>query len=83
MGKGEKSALEAIRNAEKAKILSFYRDNGSEFLNWHLMKYFIGRSNPVVNTLSRIYQSNDNVHFEGKNWTHIIQYVVSPKLCKP
>jgi hypothetical protein len=77
-GKGEKSSFEAIRDIEENlpfKIRGFDCDNGSEFLNWHLMKYFTGRSTPVEYTRSRAYQKNDNAHIEGKNWTHIRQYI--------
>jgi hypothetical protein len=77
-GKGEKSCLEAIKSIEESlpfKIKGFDSDNGSEFLNWHLMKYFTGRSTPVEYTRSRAYQKNDNAHIEGKNWTHIRQYL--------
>ena len=77
-GKGEKSAFEAIKSIEDSlpfKIRGFDCDNGSEFLNWHLMKYLTGRSTPVEYTRSRAYQKNDNAHIEGKNWTHIRQYL--------
>jgi len=77
-GKGEKSTLEAIRSIEQAlpfKILGFDSDNGSEFLNWHLYKYFTHRKLPVDYTRSRSYHKNDNAHIEGKNWTHIRQYL--------
>lgn len=77
-GKGEKPAFEAIRSIENSlpfKILGFDCDNGSEFLNWHLVKYFTHRTNPVQFTRSRAYQKNDNAHIEEKNWTHIRQYV--------
>lgn len=76
--KGEKSTYEAIRSIEKAlpfKIKGFDSDNGSEFLNYHLRSYFIDRKKPVEYTRSRPYQKNDNAHIEGKNWTHIRQYL--------
>lgn len=76
--KGEKSTYEAIRSIEQAlpfKIRGFDCDNGSEFLNYHLMSYFVDRKNPVDYTRSRPYQKNDNAHIEGKNWTHIRQYL--------
>lgn len=85
-GKGEKSAFEAIRSIERSlpfKILGFDSDNGGEFLNWHLMKYFTGRSHPVEYTRSRAYQSNDNAHIEGKNWTHIRQYLGYQRFDRP
>lgn len=77
-GKGQKGCFEAIRSIEKAlpfRILGFDSDNGSEFLNWHLLSYFTKRKKPVSYTRSRSYQKNDNAHIEGKNWTHIRQYL--------
>lgn len=77
-GKGQKSSYEAIRSIEKTlpfRIKGFDSDNGSEFLNYHLMSYFVERKHPVQYTRSRSYKSNDNAHIEGKNWTHIRQYL--------
>jgi hypothetical protein len=77
-GKGQKSTFEAIRSIEGSlpfKIKGFDSDNGSEFLNYHLMNYFVNRKQPVDYTRSRPYQKNDNAHIEGKNWTHIRQYL--------
>ena len=54
-------------------ILGFDTDNGSEFLNWHLMAYLNKRSRPVGWTRSREYRKNDNAHVEQKNWTHVRQ----------
>ena len=85
-GKGEKSSFEAIRSIEEAlpfKILGFDSDNGSEFLNWHLYKYFTHRRLPVEYTRSRSYHKNDNAHIEGKNWTHIRQYLGYQRFDKP
>ncbi len=85
-GKGEKSAFEAIRSIEEAfpfKLLGFDSDNGSEFINWHLYKYFTRRKSPVEYTRSRSYQKNDNAHIEGKNWTHIRQYLGYQRFDKP
>lgn len=44
-------------------------------MNWHLLKYFKQRNNPVQYTRSRAYKKNDNAHVEGKNWTLIRQYL--------
>ena len=85
-GKGEKSTFEAIKSIEEAlpfKILGFDSDNGSEFLNWHLFKYFTNRKLPVEYTRSRSYYKNDNAHIEGKNWTHIRQYLGYQRFDKP
>ena len=56
-------------------ILGFDCDNGSEFLNWHLMHYFSNEqgNHRVQFTRSRPYHSDDNAHVEQKNWTHVRQ----------
>jgi hypothetical protein len=77
-GKGERGVIAAIRHIEASlpfPILGFDCDNGSEFLNWHLYRYFSHRKVPVQFTRSRPYQKNDNAHIEEKNWTHIRQYL--------
>jgi hypothetical protein len=77
-GKGERGVLQSIENIENSlpfNIQGFDCDNGSEFLNWHLYRYFVKRDKPVKFTRSRPYRKNDNAHVEGKNWTHIRQYL--------
>ncbi len=77
-GKGECGVLAAIQSIEKTlpfDILGFDCDNGSEFLNWHLLRYLSDRKQPIQFTRSRAYHKNDNAHIEGKNWTHIRQYL--------
>ena len=54
-------------------LLGFDCDNGSEFLNHHLLRYFSGRPQEVGFTRSRPYRKNDNAHVEQKNWTHVRQ----------
>ncbi len=75
--KGESGVLEQIREVEKTlpfKLLGFDCDNGSEFLNWHLVRYFTeDRVKAVTMTRSRPYRKNDNAHVEQKNWTHVRQ----------
>ena len=56
-------------------ILGFDCDNGNELLNQALMRYFFNRKDPVQYTRSRPYHSNDNAHVEGKNWTHVRQWL--------
>lgn len=46
-------------------------DNGSEFMNQHLAKYFFDRSEPVDFVRRRAYKKNDNAHVEQKNFTHV------------
>jgi len=76
LGKGAEGVKEQIKNVEKTLpfvILGFDCDNGSEFLNWHLLRYFTERKNKVQFTRSRPYKKNDNAHVEQKNWTHVRQ----------
>jgi len=77
-GKGERGVLHSIEDIENSlpfEIQGFDCDNGSEFINWHLYRYFVNREKPVKFTRSRPYRKNDNAHVEGKNWTHIRQYL--------
>ena len=77
-GKGERGVLQSIKNIENSlpfDIQGFDSDNGSEFLNWHLFRHFVYRDRPIQFTRSRPYRKNDNAHVEGKNWTHIRQYL--------
>lgn len=76
--KGANGVVEQIKDIEKDlpfDILGFDCDNGSEFLNWHLMRYFAPeeRKQAVQFTRSRPYHSDDNAHVEQKNWTHVRQ----------
>lgn len=77
-GKGEKGVLNAIKDIESHlpfQIQGFDCDNGSEFLNWHLFRFFTERKKAVKFTRSRAYHKNDNAHIENKNWTHVRQYL--------
>ncbi|HVV69536.1 MAG TPA: integrase, partial [Gammaproteobacteria bacterium] len=73
--KGAEGVVNQIRDIEKKlpfQLLGFDCDNGSEFLNWHLVRYFTeGRTQGVNMTRSRPYRKNDNAHVEQKNWTHV------------
>jgi hypothetical protein len=76
--KGSKEILEAIKNIEENiqfKLLGFDCDNGTEFLNYHLIRYFSERPKKdlVKFTRSRPYHKDDNAHVEQKNWTHVRQ----------
>lgn len=72
---GVLTQVEDIENSLPFEILGFDSDNGSEFLNWHLIRYFTGeqRSQQIQFTRSRPYHSDDNAHVEQKNWTHVRQ----------
>ena len=84
--KGEIGVVNAIQDMENNlpfQIKGFDCDNGSEFLNWHLMKYLTKRKRPIQFTRSRAYHKNDNAHIEGKNWTHIRQFLGYQRFDKP
>jgi hypothetical protein len=57
------------------EMKGFDCDNGSEFLNYHLIKKFAARpkEKAIQFTRSRPYKKNDNAHVEQKNWTHVRQ----------
>jgi len=85
--KGAAGVIEQIQGLEKTlpfPILGFDSDNGSEFLNHHLFKYFTDRPhNAVQFTRSRPYHKNDNAHVEQKNWTHVRQLFGYARFDKP
>ena len=77
-GKGEAGVLEQIKDVEQSlpfPLLGFDSDNGSEFLNYHLLRHFTERKRPVQFTRSRPYHKDDNAHVEQKNWTHVRQWL--------
>lgn len=74
--KSASAALEAIKSIEKAlpfELIAFDSDNGGEFINHYLMRYFALRDHKVYFTRSREYKKNDNAHVEQKNYTHVRQ----------
>lgn len=77
-GKGETAVLAQIEDIEASlpfPLQGFDSDNGSEFLNHHLLKYLSDRKQPVQFTRSRAYHKDDNAHIEQKNWTHVRQWL--------
>lgn len=65
--------LKSIEEILPFIILGFDSDNGGEFINHHLIRYFLDRTKPVQFSRSRPYHSGDNAHVEQKNWTHVRQ----------
>ena len=69
--KGSTGVLEQTRDVEGKlpfPILGFDFDNGSEWLNWTLIRYLQERTKPIRLTRSRPYHKDDNAHVEQKNW---------------
>ena len=75
-GKGEQATrdqMEVIRTRLPFRLLGLDPDNGSEFINWQLLRYC--KKHGITLTRSRPYHKNDNAHVEQKNWTAIRQLV--------
>jgi hypothetical protein len=78
--KGSQGVIEQVKDIERHipfVLRGFDCDNGSEFLNYHLERYFAVRKDPVKFTRSRPYKKNDNAHVEQKNWAqarHLLGY---------
>jgi hypothetical protein len=54
-------------------ILGIDSDNGSEFINAHLLAFCV--ENKITFTRSRSGNKNDGAHVEQKNWTHVRELV--------
>jgi hypothetical protein len=85
--KGSHGVVTQIKDIEATlafSIRGFDCDNGSEFLNHHLLRYFTDRPHsPIQFTRSRPYKKNDNAHVEQKNWTHVRQLLGYERFDKP
>ena len=69
-GKGQAgvfAALEQVRERLPFPLLGIDSDNGSEFLNDHLLRYC--RAEKITFTRSRPYWKNDQAHVEQKHWS--------------
>lgn len=72
MGKSQirvQQALQKIRHDLPFELRGIDSDNGSEFLNFHLVHYC--RAETIQFTRGRPYKKDDNAHVEQKNWTHV------------
>ncbi len=72
LGKGQTgivAGLEEMRQALPFALQGIDSDNGSEFLNDHLLRYC--RAGQIQFTRGRPYKKDDNAHIEQKNWTHV------------
>jgi len=70
---GTKAARECCNRQKTWKYRCFCHsgfdfDNGSEWLNWTLIRYLQLRPKPIRLTRSRPYHKDDNAHVEQKNW---------------
>ena len=72
--KAAKGVVLQVNDIEKSlpfDLLGFDCDNGSEFLNYHLLRYFTENDKKICFTRSRPNKKNDNAHVEQKNWTQV------------
>ena len=71
-GRSQRAMEEGFRRIQARllfPILEIHPDNGSEFLNHHLVRYFHDALKDVTLSRSRPYQKNDNRFVEQKNHT--------------
>lgn len=76
MGKGQHGILQALTTIAHQlpfAVRGLDSDNGSEFINGHLVAFCARRA--IQFTRSRPYKKDDNAHVEQKNWTHVRKLV--------
>jgi hypothetical protein len=66
---GVAAALDQLRLALPFHLAGIHSDNGSEFINNHLLRWCTTRE--ITFTRGRANHSNDNAHVEQKNWSWI------------
>jgi hypothetical protein len=66
-------AIERVCGQFPFPIVGIDSDNGSEFINAHLLAYCI--EHKITFTRSRPGNKNDGAHVEQKNWTHVRELV--------
>jgi hypothetical protein len=80
MGKGQHTVVQAMTTIEQQlpfTLRGVDSDNGSEFINAHLLAFCQQRpaGQAIQFTRSRPYKKDDNAHVEQKNWTHVRKLV--------
>ena len=66
-------AIERVCGQFPFPIVGIDSDNGSEFINAHLLAYCL--EHKITFTRSRPGNKNDGAHVEQKNWTHVRELV--------
>lgn len=64
-----------LENRLPFPIVEIHPDNGSEFLNDHLVRFWRARAAPVALTRSRPYAKNDNRFVEENNFSQVRAYL--------
>jgi len=76
MGKGQEGVVRAVEKLSVRlpfRVLGMDSDNGSEFINYHLLSWC--EKKEIQFTRSRPYKKDDNAHIEQKNWTHVRKFM--------
>lgn len=84
--KGAAGVLQQTRDVETRlpfAVLGLDFDNGSEWLNWSLLRFLQQRSRPVLVSRSRPYHKDDKAHVEQKNWMWPRQLLGYGRLAEP
>jgi hypothetical protein len=72
LNKSEDEVINALNDIFKRlpfNVLSINSDNGSEFINWELLRFC--RTNNIQFTRTRPYKKDDNAYIEQKNWSNV------------
>ena len=67
------NGLKQVRNRFPFAFREIHSDNGTEFINWHLLRYT--NKEKLGFSRSRPNKKNDNCFVEQKNWTHVKKFV--------
>lgn len=76
VGKGEAGIVKAIEEIKQNlpfNLKGLDSDTGSEFVNWHMVKWC--KEHDLFFTRSRPDRKNDNAYVEQKNYTHIRKWL--------
>jgi hypothetical protein len=76
MGRSQEAVFAGIKQVKNRFPFAFkeiHSDNGTEFINWHLLKYT--NKEGLGFSRSRPNKKNDNCFVEQKNWTHVKKFV--------
>lgn len=82
LGKSGFKTLKSLQDIERSLpfvIKNINSDNGSEFLNKHLIEHY----GPKIMTRSRAYRKNDNCYVEQKNFTHVREIFFYDRFDRP
>jgi hypothetical protein len=86
LGRGQQAmewAFKQVLERLPFAVIELHPDNGTEFFNAHLVRFWKDKVTGVTLSRSRPYQKNDNRHVEQKNDTLVRQYFGEVRLDTP